>query len=62
MKYAFKIVLCRDTCELICFKLSVMLNTTKLYILMQFGYLDVHSRFSVARELELVPSLCCKIT
>ena len=31
LKCTFTIVLCRDTCEPICFKLVKMLNTTKLY-------------------------------
>ena len=33
MKYTFNIVMCQDTCELICFKLGMMLYTTKLYSL-----------------------------
>ena len=30
MKYTFDIVMCQDTCEPICFKLVMMVNTTKL--------------------------------
>ena len=35
MKYSFNIVICEDTCQPICFKLGVMLNTTELYTLIQ---------------------------
>ena len=35
MKYMFSIVLCGDTCEPIHFKLGMMLDTTKLYSLIQ---------------------------
>ena len=31
MKCMFDIVMCQDTCEPICFKLSMMLKNTKLY-------------------------------
>ena len=31
MKYTFNIVMCQDICEPTCFKLGMMLNTTKLY-------------------------------
>ena len=31
-KYTIDIVLCQDACELICFKLGIMLDTAKLYI------------------------------
>ena len=30
-KKTFNIIMCQDTCELIFFKLSMILNTTKLY-------------------------------
>ena len=30
MEYTFNIVLCQDTCEPICYKLGMMLSTTKL--------------------------------
>ena len=33
MKYMFNIVMHQDTCEPICFKLGMVLNTTKLYSL-----------------------------
>ena len=31
MKYTFYIVMCQDSCEPICFKVGMMLNTIKLY-------------------------------
>ena len=31
MKYTSNIIMCQDTCEPICFKLGMMLNTTELY-------------------------------
>ena len=33
MKYTFDIVMCQDACQPLCFKLAMMLNTTKLYSL-----------------------------
>ena len=30
MKYMFDIIICQDTCESICFKFVMMLNTTEL--------------------------------
>ena len=30
MKYIFNIAMCQDTCEAICFKFGMMLDTTKL--------------------------------
>ena len=33
MKYKFNLVMCKDTCEPICFKLGMMLNTTTFYSL-----------------------------
>ena len=45
MKYAFDIVMCQDTFELLRFKLGKMLNTIKLYTLIfNLIDLDVHSR------------------
>ena len=31
--YTFSIVMCQDTCERLCFKLGMMLNTTIVYSL-----------------------------
>ena len=56
MKYTINIVMCQDTCEPICFKLGIMLDTTKLY---SWNDLDVHSR--VTGKIELVQSFCCKV-
>ena len=33
IKYMINIVKCQDTCESVCFKLGMMLDTTKLYSL-----------------------------
>ena len=35
MKYKFNITMCQDTCELIHVKLGMMLNTSRLYSLIQ---------------------------
>ena len=44
VKYTFDIVMCKDTCEPICFKLGMMVNTSKLYSDCILNDLDVHSR------------------
>ena len=63
MEYAFNIVICHDTRELICFKLGMMLNTTKLYSLipswMTLMFTQGHS--VTIGKLELVQSFCCKV-
>ena len=41
MKYMFNIVVCQNICESICFKLSLMLSTTRDHSL---DGLDGHSR------------------
>ena len=41
INYMTNIVLCQVTCKLICFKLGMMLDTTKLF---SSNDLDVHSR------------------
>ena len=41
MKYTFNIVTSQNICELTCFKLDMMLNSTKLHSL---NDVDVHSR------------------
>ena len=38
IKYTINIVLCLNTCEPICFKLCMMLHTTKLYSFVQFEW------------------------
>ena len=43
-EYAFHILQCWDTSELICFKLGMMLNTTKLQFDSSLDDHDVHSR------------------
>ena len=59
MKYRFNIVLCRDTYELICFKLGMMSlqfdYTTKLYSLI---FTQGHR---VTGKLELAQSLCFNV-
>ena len=60
MRYAFNIVLCRDTCELICFKPYTMLDlyTTKLYGLVPVWMTMMFTQgHRVTGKLELVLSL-----
>ena len=53
----FNIIMCQDFCELICFKLGVMLNTTKLNSLN-----DIAVQASRVMEMvELVQSMCCEV-
>ena len=62
MKYTFIIVMYQDTCEPVCFKLGVMLNTTKFYslipLLMTLMFTQGHRDRG---KLELVQSFCCKV-
>ena len=62
MKCTFNIVMCQNTCELICFELGGMLNTTKLYSLisvwMALVFTQGHRRTG---NLELVLSFCCRV-
>ena len=62
IKYTFNIITCQDTHERICFKLCMMLDTTKLYSLipvwMAFMFTQGHT---VMRHLQLVHSFCCKV-
>ena len=51
IKYTINIVLCRDTCEQICFKIGMMLVTTRLYSLVPVPE---------SRELKHVQSFFCK--
>ena len=63
VKYTFHIILCQDTCEAICFKLDIMLNVTTLYsvipVWMTLMFTQCHR---VVGKLELVQSLCCKVS
>ena len=43
MKFVFKIVMCQDICEQMCFKLGMMLSTTEQFD-SSLNDLDVHSR------------------
>ena len=54
MKYMLNIVMCQDTCELICFKLGMMLNTAELYSL---NDLDIRFRSQGYRK----PRTCAVI-
>ena len=61
MKYRFDIVMLKDTCESVCFKLDVMLNTklnSLIPVSMTLMYTQGHR---ILRKLELVLSFCCKI-
>ena len=58
MKYMLNVVMCQDTCELICFKLGTMPNTTILYSLIPVEWPEGHR---LTGKVQLVQSLCCKI-
>ena len=61
MKYAINIVLRQDTCELICFKLGMTLNTTEVYSLIPaWKTLMFTQGHKITGKLELVQPLCCK--
>ena len=62
IKYALNIIMCPDTCEPICFKLGMMLNTTKRYSLIPVWMASIFTQdHSVMRKLELVQSWCSKV-
>ena len=61
MKYTFSIIMCPDTCELICFKLDMMLNTTELLFGSSLNDIEVDSRSQGYGKTELVQSFCCKV-
>ena len=62
MKNAFHIGLHQDTCEPICFKFGLMLDTPKLYgmipVKMTLTFSQGHR---VMEKLKLVQSFCCKV-
>ena len=63
MKCVFNILLCRHTCELIYFKLSLMLDTSKLYNLIPFWMTLMFTQVNRVRgKLKLVQSFCCKVS
>ena len=63
IKYTIKIVMCQDTCEPICFRLGVVLNTTKLYHLIPVWMtLMVTQGHRLTGRVEFVQSFCCKGT
>ena len=62
MKYTFKIVMCPDTCEAICFKLGMMQNTTNLCSLIPLSMTLMFTQgHGFTGKLELVQSFCCKV-
>ena len=62
MKYTFNIVMCQDTCELICFKFDVMLNITIFYSLIPVWMTLMFARgYRITGKLELVQSFFCKV-
>ena len=62
MTYTFGIVVCQDTCEPICFKLGVMLNTTEVCSLILVWIIVSFSQSHwVMGKLELEQSFCCKV-
>ena len=61
MNYVSDIVMCQHTYEPICFKLGMMLNTTKLQFDSSLNDFDVHPRSQGSGKIELVQSFCCKV-
>ena len=62
MNCTINIIMCQDTCERICFKLGMMLNTTKLYTLIPVSITLVFTQgHRVTGKLELVQSFCFKL-
>ena len=62
IRYMFNIVMCQDTYELICFKLGMMLDTTKLYSSdSSLNDLDVYSRSQSYRKARTCAVICCKV-
>ena len=62
LNYRLNVILCQDTCELICFKLGLMLNTTELYTLIPVWMTLMFTQdHRVTGKLVLVQSLCCKV-
>ena len=62
MEYSFNIVMLRDACERICFKLGMMLNTSKLYSLSPVWMTLVFTQgHRITGKLELVQWFCCKV-
>ena len=60
MKYMPDIVTCQDTWELICFKLGMTLNATKLYSLITVWMTLMFTQGDMIKgKLELVWSFCC---
>ena len=58
----FKIALCLDASELICFKLGMMIDMTKLPILIPvWSTLTLTQGHRVVRKLELTQSFCSKV-
>ena len=56
------IILCLDTCEAICFKVGMMLNTTEVYSLIQLWMTVMFTQgHKVTGKLEFVQSSCCKV-
>ena len=54
--------MCEDTYEWICFKLVVMLNSTKLYSLIPVWMTMIFTQgHRVMGKLEHVQSFCCKV-
>ena len=62
IKYTINFVLCCDTWELTCFKLSMMLDMTKLYNLIPVCVILMFTEgHRVTWKLKLVQSFCCKV-
>ena len=62
MEYSFNIVMLQDACERICFKLGMMLNTSKLYSLSPVWMTLVFTQgHRITGKLERVQWFCCKV-
>ena len=56
------VVLCRDTCGPLCFKLGMLLDTTKLLFDSSLDGLDVHSKshgYEKSEVCEVIPLSSC---
>ena len=62
IKYTFNIGLHQDTCEPICFKLGMMLGTTKLFRMIPIKVtFTISQGHRVIENLEFMQSFCCKV-
>ena len=60
--FMLNIVLCQHTCQSICFKLGMMLNTMKWTVIPDWMTLNFTQGHGITGRQELVQSFCCKVT